>query len=605
MNPTTTKSVRDPILTSVMANRLDGIVREMSNTMLRAARSHVIAVARDFSCSIVTSDNELLAVAEGLPVHTFGSHLQTIAMYKLHRDLAEGDAFIHNDPYLGNTHAADQTILVPVFFEGEHIFTACAKAHQADIGNGVPTTYAAHARDVYEEGAIIFPCVRVQRNYETVDDIIRMGMARIRVPEQWYGDFLAALGSARIAERRLKEFCLKYGKAAIKDFISSWFDYSENRMIQAIRRFPAATLVNEGKHDPMPPVLPEGIPIKVVVQVDPDAAMIDIDLRDNIDCLDCGLNESEACSLNNVIVGVFNSVESDIPHNAGSFRRIRVHLRDGCVVGRPLFPHSCSVATTNVAARLINVTQGAFAKLGDGYGLAEGTVSLGASMAVVSGRDHRKANKPYVNELFLNLGGGPASPLADGWVNFCLAPAAGLVYRDSVELDEAKYPIDVRSIRLLPGTGGAGRMRGALCSEVVYGPKNGTMTVIIPSDGHHFPPRGVLGGQDSCCGATYKLALDGSETKLANFVQVDLREGEYLRGIECGGGGYGNPIERDPKRVLHDVLEHWETVERARSIYGVVLRASVDGLTLQVDEGATLECRKILKCAGARDQPGP
>ena len=136
----------DPVLLSVLSNRLDGIVREMSNTLLKAARSAVIAVARDFSCAICTADNQLLATAEGLPVHIFGSHLQTRAMTDLHKDLAAGDAFLHNDPYLGNTHPADHAVLVPVFIDGEHLFTACAKGHQADIGNSIPTTYHAAAR---------------------------------------------------------------------------------------------------------------------------------------------------------------------------------------------------------------------------------------------------------------------------------------------------------------------------------------------------------------------------------------------------------------------------------------------------------------------------
>ena len=398
----------DSVLISILANRMDGIVREMTNTLQRAARSAVIAVSRDFSCALCTADNQLLSAAEGLPVHIFGSHLQTQAMCDLHDDLAEGDAFLHNDSYLGNTHSADLTVLVPVFIGGEHMFTACAKAHQADIGNSIPTTYHAMARDVYEEGAIIFPCVRVQSNYEMNDDIIRMCRRRIRVPEQWYGDFLAALGSARIAERRLKELCTKYGNDTIKHFIEQWFDYSERVMVQAIRELPKAKIVNEGAHDPFLPTLPDGIPIKVKLSLDPHNAMIEIDLRDNIDCVDCGLNQSEACAINNVVAGVFHSLEGDLPHNAGSFRRIKVHLRDGCVVGRPSFPHSASMATTNVADRLVNLTQSAFAQLGDGQGLAEGGSAMGAGFAVVSGNDFRRDGEPYINQLMTAVNGESA-----------------------------------------------------------------------------------------------------------------------------------------------------------------------------------------------------
>ena len=112
----------DPILMAVLANRLNAIVREMSNTLLKTARSAVLAVVRDFSCSIVTGDNRLLCPGEGLPVHIFGSSLQSQSMVDLHADLAPGDAFLHNDPYLGNTHAADHMVMVPVFVDGVHLF---------------------------------------------------------------------------------------------------------------------------------------------------------------------------------------------------------------------------------------------------------------------------------------------------------------------------------------------------------------------------------------------------------------------------------------------------------------------------------------------------
>ena len=197
---------------TVIANRLDGIVREMTNTLLRAARSAVISSARDFSCCILTGDNQLLASAEGLPVHIFGAHLQGENMARYHEgDIREGDAYLDNDPYGGNTHPADHTFLVPVFIDGEHLFTTVAKCHMADIGNSIPSSYFAKALDVYEEGALVFPGVRIQRDYKNEPDVIRMCRARIRVPDQWYGDALAALGSARIAERRLKELCRKYG----------------------------------------------------------------------------------------------------------------------------------------------------------------------------------------------------------------------------------------------------------------------------------------------------------------------------------------------------------------------------------------------------------
>jgi N-methylhydantoinase B len=582
----------DPVSTAVLANRLDGVVREMSNTLLRAARSAVINSARDFSCAICTADNQLLSSAEGLPAHIFGSDLQTQAMCDLHPDLAEGDAFLHNDVYLGNTHPADHTFLAPVFFEGEHMFTVCAKAHQADIGNSIPSTYNPGAKDVYEEGALIFPCVRIQRNYKTIDDVVRMCRARIRVPDQWYGDFLAGIGSIRIGERRLKELCAKYGKRQVNEFIGTWLNYSEQRMIQAIQKLPKGRFKNEGSHDPLHPMLPNGVPIKVQISVDPEEAIIEIDLRDNIDCVDCGLNESRACTTNNVLTGIFNCLDTDIPHNAGSFRRIRLLLREGCVVGIPEFPHSCSVATTNVGERLVSITQAAFPQIGEGWGLAEGGTSLGVGYSVISGRDFRFNDRLYINQLVMGNNGGPGGPHADGWVTYGSPVLAGLMYRDSIEVDELKHPIEFKSLRLVPASGGAGRNRGAPTVELVFGTKQRPMTVAITGDGRQFPPKGVLGGHHGSRSGYFKIGLNGEQTELLNGVRVAINPGELIRGVDNGGGGYGKPLERDPQRVLHDVLEHWETLERAREVYGVVLVGSVEDEDLTVDAEATRQLRK-------------
>jgi N-methylhydantoinase B len=519
------------------------------------------------------------------------------SMLDLHQDIAEGDAYLHNDPYLGNTHAADHTIVVPVFVEGELMFTACAKAHQADIGNSIPTTYHAWAKDVYEEGALIFPCVRVQRGYEMINDVVRMCRSRIRVPDQWHGDFLAGIGAARVAERRLKELCAKYGKERIKSFIRNWFDYSERKLAAAIGKLPAVTLSHTGHHDPINPNLPGGVQITAKIVVDPAAAIVEIDLRDNVDCLDCGLNVSEACTINHAISGVLNSLDSDIPTNAGSFRRFRILIRDGAVLGRPDFPHSCSLGTTNVGCRLVNCVQSAFAQLGEGFGLAEGGTSMSAGWGVISGKDFRRDGYSYINQLFITNAGGPASPVADGWINYGAPSGGGLLYRDSVELTEIKQPMEVRSVRVNAAVGGAGKFRGAPGSEVIYGPKKDPMVVAIACDGQVYAPKGVRGGEDGNLAETHKIHRDGRREKLENFAHFELQAGEWVRGVDNGGGGYGHPFDRDPARVLRDVIEGWETRQRAETLYGVAFTGSREEETLAIDPAKT---KKLRQCREAQ-----
>ena len=586
----------DPVLLSVMANRLDGIVREMTNTLLRAARSAVISSARDFSCCLVTGDDQLLAPAEGLPVHIFGCHIQTANMRRYHAgDIRRGDAYLDNDPYGGNTHPADHTFMVPVFFEGEHLFTSVAKAHMADIGNSIPSSYFVLARDVYHEGALVFPGVRIQRDHRNIEDIVRMCRARIRVPDQWYGDYLAGLGSARVAERRLEEFCAKYGAATVKRFIREWFDYSEHRMADNICRLPKATLVNKGRSDPLEGILPGGLELNVKLEIDPAAGMIHVDLSDNPPCVDVGLNTSLGAATSAVVGAIFNALEKDVPRNAGSFRRLRFTYAENSVVGAPVFPHSCSMCTTNVSERLVNITQSAFAQLGDGHGLSEGGTGLGAGMAVISGRDHRRGGAPFVNRMMLSTNGGPASPVADGWVNYAIPVIAGLMYRDSVEVDELKHPIRVNSLELVQDSAGAGRHRGAPAQQIELAPTGNPVTAVISCDGQHAPPRGVVGGLEGTPGATWLVGGNGDAQRLPNVVQVTLQPGQALRGRDSSGGGYGDPLTRDPARVLHDVLEGWESRGKAHDVYGVVLTGAIEDESLAVDAAATAARRAAVR----------
>ncbi|MFM7779973.1 MAG: hydantoinase B/oxoprolinase family protein [Alphaproteobacteria bacterium] len=588
----------DPVLLSVMANRLDGIVREMTNTLLRAARSAVISSARDFSCCLVTGEDELLAPAEGLPVHIFGCHIQTANMRRYHAgDIRRGDAYLDNDPYGGNTNPADHTFMVPVFYEGEHLFTSVAKCHMADIGNSIPSSYFVLARDVYHEGALVFPGVRIQRDFRNIEDIVRMCRARIRVPDQWYGDYLAGLGSARVAERRLEEFCTKYGVPTVKRFMRDWFDYSERRMIDNIRRMPKARLVNKGKSDPLEGILPGGLELTVKIEIDPDEAMIHVDLSDNPPCVDVGLNTSLGAATSAVVGAIFNALDKDLPRNAGSFRRLRFTYAEESVVAAPKFPHSCSVATTNVSERLVNITQSAFAQLGDGHGLSEGGTGLGAGMAVISGKDHRRADAPFVNRMMLSTNGGPSSPVADGWVNYAIPVIAGLMYRDSVEVDELKHPIRVNALELVQDSAGAGRHRGAPAQQIELTPTGNPVTAVISCDGQHAPPRGVVGGLAGTPGATWLVGDNGDAARLPNVVQITLQKGQTLRGRDSSGGGYGDPLTRDTARVLHDVLEGWESRDKARAIYGVIFTGGIEDETLAVDASATRAERAQLMAA--------
>lgn len=575
----------DPVKLSVLANAFDGIVREMTNGLLRSARSSVINTARDFSCAVLTADNQLLAAAEGVPVHVFGAGPLGEDMVELHDDIREGDAFLHNDPYRGNSHAADHCILVPIFLEGRHLFTAVTKAHQADCGNSLPTTFYATARDVYEEGALIFPCVKVQRDYTDIDDIVRMCRARIRVPDQWYGDYLASVGASRIAERRIHELAEKYGVDDLVAFVDAWFDYSERLAVSAIESMPECELHGTSTHDPFPGTAADGVPLKGTISVRPDEGLVSIDLRDNPDNLPNGLNLTRATAVGAALAGILSGLPQNLPSNAGTFRRVEVLLRDGCAVGVPQHPFSCSSGTTNLADRIVNLVQAAFSQIGDGYGTAEGAAGQAPAKSVISGMDERNGH-PYVNQILVGGVGGPATPHVDGWPTYQRPVCGALLYHDSVEVDEQRYPIQIHERTLVPDSGGAGRRRGGLATRVTIEALVKDVTILYGIEGKLNPPKGVRGGQSGATpDAWVETPVTGERIEIPIVGRHDLALGHKVVSVTPGGGGYGNPLDRDPEEVLADVRDRRVSVEGALRDYGVVI---VDAA---LDNEATAQAR--------------
>jgi N-methylhydantoinase B len=286
------------------------------------------------------------------------------------------------------------------------------------------------------------------------------------------------------------------------------------------------------------------------------------------------------------MVGVFNAIGAGVPPNAGSFRRIHVQLRENCAVGIPVHPHSCSAATTNLADRVANAVQRGLAGLGDGIGLAECGPCIPAAAGVVSGRDPRRDGEPFVNQIFLAVTGGAATPWTDAWLTIFHVGCAGMLRRDSIEIAEMTHPIRVDQQRLVPDTEGAGRFRGAPSAYVEYGPVDTELVVAYGSDGAEHPALGVRGGLPGGPTRHFRRAVDGALSELRSHGLVSLRAGERIVSVTAGGGGYGPPAEREPERVRADVAEGWITAGRAAEVYGVVVRD--DGT---IDEPATRERR--------------
>lgn len=571
---------------AVLTARFEGVARKMANTLHRTGRSGILTIARDFSCVILTAKHELLTASDSLPIHVLrGPEVMCRTMTDNHAVLRRGDAYLHNSPYHGCTHPADHSILVPVIDDdGIHRFTVLAKGHQADCGNSLPSTYMGAAKDVYAEGALIFPAVKIQSDYRHEMDIVRMCQMRIRVPEQWWGDYLATLGSARVGEREILALGREIGWQALEDYAQAWFDYSEERMRAAIRTMPKGRITRTSRHDPFPATPADGVEVSVTVDIDPEAERIEVDVRNNIGALENGLNLSEACARSAPMVGIFNSIDHTVPKNEGSFRRISVLLKENSAVGKPRHPTSCSVATTNLADRVSNPVQCAIAELRDGLGMAELGACIPASSGVVSGVHH---GEPFVNEVYLGCTGGAGTPTTDGWLTIMHTGNAGMCYQDSIEIDELRHPIHVKSRRLMADTEGAGRFRGAVSAYSEFSPVGCDMTVAYVSDGNINPAKGVRGGLTGGPSSQYVRRADGTLEPMPGCAEVLVKPGEAMVSISCGGGGYGLPEARDPALVLRDVSEGWVSRERAESVYRVVV---TDGL--EIDAAATASLRR-------------
>ena len=558
----------DPFTMVILRRRFEAIVREMVNALLKSGRSGVLNTALDFSCSLTDAKFQSVSVALGLPVHVGAIDLIPRAVAAKYGDsIRPGDCFVNNSGYLGNTHCADFTLCAPVFHEGKLVFYTIARAHLGDMGFPIPSTYNPAARDVYEEG-LMLPCVRIQRDGKDEPGVIDICKANIRAPEQFYGDYLACLAAVRTGERRLAELCQRFGADLVAQFLDEYQDYAEHMAADAISRLPKGRVTKTAFYDSELAAFPDGIPVTATLDVDPAAGRVTIDLKDNVDNLPLGINMTEATVLACCRMGTCNVLGPDVPRASGAFRRISVEMRDGSAIGRPRFPAATSAATTNLCHLLASHIQALYAELQDGAGSAYGSVGLPGSCAVVSGKDPRRGERAFVNQIIMGYWGGPAVGGEDGWLTYGSAASQGILWQSSVEIVEQQQPILIEELAIRPDSGGAGEFRGGPGSRAILRPRFGPVRFAINAAAHEHPPGGVRGGGPGATTRISKIDREGQLTDLGITVDVTLQPGERLLSEACGGGGYGDPARRASERIAHDLEEEWITPDHAARCYG-------------------------------------
>ncbi len=407
---------------------------------------------------------------------------------------------------------------------------------------------------------------------------------RIRVPQQWHGDFLAMIGASRVGEQGLLDLGAEFGCDLLQEFATEWLDYGEQRMMEVIRALPAGSGSATSTHDPMTGTPAEGLTIKSTVFVEPDEATIRVDLTDNPDCVPSGLNLSEACSRSAAYLGVLNSIGADLPRNGGVLRRIKVDLRENCIVGVPVHPTSCSLATTNIADRATAATQKAFAEIGENLGMAEVGAINPPAKGVLSGVDPR-TGKRFINQLFLGSTGGPGTAQGDAWLTYSHVGNGAMAYIESIEMAELHHPILVRERALLPDSEGAGKHCGAPSLRISLEAIDTSLTLVYASDGTINRAAGIRGGLAGGAADQYLIEFDDTRKELPPASQLLMQPGQLIVSIGTGGGGYGPPAQRDPHRVAADVRAGLISKERAASVYRVAVQGG------EVEESGTLRLR--------------
>lgn len=576
----------DPISLSVLLSRFNGIADEMTLTLESSAWTSILALARDYSCAIYGADGQQICMFDALPIHTMSMHLVLAAIGDAFKGAVNaGDAFLCNDPYRGNTHVGDVVVAAPVFVEDQLTFWTVAKAHHIDIGAIVPTSVAASARNIWQEGLQIPPVKIRDRGVERTD-VIDLVLANVRYPELQSGDLRAQLASIAIGELRLVELARQHGRPELVRYVNAVIDYADRRMASEVEAMPDGVYLGEtwidsdgaGRTD---------IPIRVQITIDGDRVKLDFSGSGSQSA--CGSNGSLATAQGAPAVPFMYYIDADIPHNAGAFRHISVSAPEGSICNARR-PASTALATIVPSDAMHDVVNKAMARAIPGRVVAGGARSANApSMSGIDGR----TGKPWAAMLFNNAGGFPAARDTDGWPFFAGQAALGGIRSILIEQAELLYPILIEQMEIETDSMGFGQWLGGPGIRWVVSPTAGTMECVTVGDGYRNPPFGVLDGTPGIGGGQFvqRTGMQRRRFYSANAYYT-VGPGEQRVGVSSGGGGYGDPLDRPVDRVRLDVRDGFVSARAAKTVFGVVLNGDTDPV---VDERRTDELRKHLR----------
>jgi len=568
----------DPITMSVVFHRLGAINEEMGITMMRTSRSPIFAEVHDFSCAICDWASRIVAQVDGVPSHTASSMMAARAIVDKFRDeMKPGDVYLINDPYEGGTHLADVTVVKPIYYQGQLLFMAINRAHHLDVGGMVAGSYSPEAREIYHEG-IRIPAIRVYEHDQPTQYILDLLKINTRMPDLFESDIRAQVASCNVAEKRLVEMAEEFGVEPLKEILEAIQAYAEEMMRAEIAKVPDGVYEGEAVLDD------DGfdrrdIKVKCRLKVQGDEMWVDFE---GTDPQTTGfINSPFANSCTSVYVGVLLCVSPDVPHNEGAYQPIHISAPEGSLVN-PRPPAPVASCTLDTACAVLEAMYMALAKALPDRAPAAWNRWCGPA---ISGIDPR-SGEFYVSYAFCGMGGGGAMPFQDGPSYVGDGIDLGGLTAPNIETNELNSPHITEYHEFLPDSGGAGKWRGGLGVRYSIRFYDEEPFMAVFGDGVRNPPFGLYGG---LTGSTNHLVLNrgtDEEEVLPAKAMRQLKKGDTYSIDSSGGGGWGNPLERDPALVLDDVRNGYVSPEAAEKFYGVVIREG------QIDEEATAKLRR-------------
>jgi N-methylhydantoinase B len=567
----------DPITFAVLKNAFDSIVDEIAYTVVRTARSEIVKDVMDYSAALCDRHGRMVAQAKTIALHLGAVPEAMAAILKRYGDdLHPGDAIVLNDPYRGGMHLPDIFMFVPIFHGGALQGFSVVICHHTDVGGRVAGSNASDSTEIYQEGLRIPVMKLYERGVinETLAGIIEIN---VRVPDRVLGDLYAQYAACQVGIREMGKLCDRYGAEPLQVYMSALLDYAEAMTRAEIRTWPKGTFrfldhIDDDGMGSGP------IPINVAITVGEDSLIIDY--ADSSPQVRGAINATRSYTNSCTYLSIRCALKGDVPNNAGIFRCLDIRVPEGTVLN-PLSPAPVA-ARALTGYRICDAMFGALAQIVPDRIPAAG--EGGNTVVCIAGL--RPNREPFIIvDMVCGAWGG--RPDRDG-VEAITNPSQNLS-NTPVETLEAQHPVRVEDYALIEDSCGAGRYRGGLGVRRSYRLLAPVADLQLRSDRMKFQPYGLQGGQPGRA-TRNTLIQSGKTTDLPSKVTMSIGADTLVVHEQAGGGGFGDPLERDPDSVSHDVWNHKISAEFARSQHGVVVEAASGRL----DATATAALRRNL-----------